>query len=403
MRKSELFERAMLELPTSGRESSFWPSARAEDSESCGNHPGATDSLTGATRNWPTPHGLTGTDPAGNPNGGGEFAAAIERWPTPNANPEAPNNSPARENGRQANRETDQCLATRAEAAQSIWMTPNCPSGGGRVISKELVDAKGKTDDGKKRQIPLDAQAQFWSTPKTLTGGPDANEKMRKARGAGGPDLQAQVGDWPTPDAGQRGGYNQSPGPAGARPTIVTAATNWPTPNSRDHRGSDIPGRNGGASLSHATETGEFSHTKPKNWPTPTVQSDNAMRGTGQDPEARKAAGHTVNLQDVVSTFSPSSPQDQPTHDGLDSLKNIPTSPRPSPPTPSESGGTSRPDLLQRKRLNPAFVNLLMGWPWFWTNPGVTSYAKAEMVLYRRRLDMRLSGLLSGSESRAAR
>jgi hypothetical protein len=33
----------------------LWPTARAEDSESCGNHPGATDSLTGATRNWPTP------------------------------------------------------------------------------------------------------------------------------------------------------------------------------------------------------------------------------------------------------------------------------------------------------------------------------------------------------------
>src|SRR5271166_6485360 len=32
--------------------SSLWPTARSEDSESCGNHPGATDSLTGATRNW---------------------------------------------------------------------------------------------------------------------------------------------------------------------------------------------------------------------------------------------------------------------------------------------------------------------------------------------------------------
>lgn len=32
-----------------------WPSARAEDAESAGNHPGATDSLTGATKNWPSP------------------------------------------------------------------------------------------------------------------------------------------------------------------------------------------------------------------------------------------------------------------------------------------------------------------------------------------------------------
>lgn len=33
----------------------MWPTARAEDSESCGNHPEATDSLTGATSSWQTP------------------------------------------------------------------------------------------------------------------------------------------------------------------------------------------------------------------------------------------------------------------------------------------------------------------------------------------------------------
>lgn len=31
-----------------------WPPARSEDSERAGNHPNATDSLTGATNNWPT-------------------------------------------------------------------------------------------------------------------------------------------------------------------------------------------------------------------------------------------------------------------------------------------------------------------------------------------------------------
>lgn len=38
-----------------------WPSPRAEDAESCGNHPNATDSLTGATALWATPN---------TPNGG---------------------------------------------------------------------------------------------------------------------------------------------------------------------------------------------------------------------------------------------------------------------------------------------------------------------------------------------
>lgn len=35
--------------------SKLWPTPRAEDSESCGNHPGASDSLTGETRRWRTP------------------------------------------------------------------------------------------------------------------------------------------------------------------------------------------------------------------------------------------------------------------------------------------------------------------------------------------------------------
>jgi hypothetical protein len=33
----------------------MWPTARSEDAESAGNHPGATDSLTGATKLWVTP------------------------------------------------------------------------------------------------------------------------------------------------------------------------------------------------------------------------------------------------------------------------------------------------------------------------------------------------------------
>lgn len=34
-----------------------WSTPQGEDSESCGNHPGASDSLTGATGAWPTPKG----------------------------------------------------------------------------------------------------------------------------------------------------------------------------------------------------------------------------------------------------------------------------------------------------------------------------------------------------------
>jgi len=91
-----------------------WPTARSEDSESCGNHPGASDSLTGVSRNWTTPkaktgganskraergaggtdlqeqsenwltpHGMYGTDHTGKTGRGGEFAKQANQWQTP--------------------------------------------------------------------------------------------------------------------------------------------------------------------------------------------------------------------------------------------------------------------------------------------------------------------------------
>jgi hypothetical protein len=71
-----------------------WPSARAEDSESAGNHPKATDSLTGVTRNWPT---TSARDEKG-PNGENHFqtkdrphedqlANASRNWATPVSQP----------------------------------------------------------------------------------------------------------------------------------------------------------------------------------------------------------------------------------------------------------------------------------------------------------------------------
>jgi hypothetical protein len=91
-----------------------WPSPRSEDSEACGNHPGATDSLTGATKQWATPnvpnrgaerkedkrpesggedlqtqamwltpHGMAGMDATGKPGAGGEFAKQASQWTTP--------------------------------------------------------------------------------------------------------------------------------------------------------------------------------------------------------------------------------------------------------------------------------------------------------------------------------
>ena len=60
-----------------------WPSPRSEDSESCGNHPNAMDSLRGAVGNWKTPHGAMGQEANGDYGSGGEFAKQAVNWSTP--------------------------------------------------------------------------------------------------------------------------------------------------------------------------------------------------------------------------------------------------------------------------------------------------------------------------------
>ena len=94
MRSGFLFERPTLALRTDESASSSWPTARAEDSECCGNHQGAQDSLGGATRNWGTPRandaekrGVISGDPRN-----GVLGQAVN-WGTPNtrdAHPHGP-------------------------------------------------------------------------------------------------------------------------------------------------------------------------------------------------------------------------------------------------------------------------------------------------------------------------
>ncbi|WP_252374430.1 hypothetical protein [Hydrogenophaga sp. 2FB] len=106
-----------------------------------------------------------------------------------------------------------------------------------------------------------------------------------------------------------------------------------PTPASRDHKGQDLPSRNGGASLSHATETGVFSHSSHQ-------------------------------------------------------AQQIPGGPESSPVTPT----------LPR-RLNPLFVEWLMGWPLQWTNAVPHASSAAATESWRSALQQHLSCLLDEQAS----
>lgn len=226
MRNGELFERPMLVDRTSESGRLCWPTARSEDSESCGNHPGAVDSLTGAAR---------------------------------------------------------------------MWMTPNLPLGG-RKNTAEQVQAKGKTDNGK-RQISLEGQTMHWRSYQTRLPNETSNEYWERMTA-----------------------YETE---NGIDPTVGGAC--WPTPATRDYRSPNA--------ASHMD------------------------RSTG--------AKHLDQLPIFIE------------HSFL-----------PAPPTSTH--GDKSPSTSAR-RLNPDFVDWLMGLP-----PGWTDYAPLETASYLSKVRSLLHSFLGG-------
>ena len=309
--KRDYSVRRKLARAIDGSGSSSWPSARTEDAESCGNHPGATDSLTGAVKTWTTPKVQDAKHATASPAEASRhdpcLAAQVCMWPTATK-------QDAESSGRHT---TDPSKpmhpgTTLTDAARN-WPTPGAMiSNDGETPETWLArqaKMKEKGYNGNGAGIPLAISVQLWKTPRTITGGGESGERKKELgrEDSGGGDLQAQV-------------------------------ETWPTPNQRDHKGSDLKTRNGGASLSHFAETGQRIH-------------------------------------------SPSSLQ---------------------VPVTSVSGAELSPTAIStalRRRLNPAFVCWLMGWPWWWTNPAQNNFARSATASYLFKLRMHLASLLARWES----
>lgn len=157
-------QRLKLAQATSENDSSRWPTARSEDAESCGNHPEATDSLTGATKNWLTPHGMNGIDHSGKVGRGGEFAKQATEWE-----------------------------ATPAMPSGQLSPGPQCQT--------PATDSFRSRGGDRKDEMGLDQQSRFWSTPRAISGGPETAERKQELGrvDSGGGDLQAQTERWGTP------------------------------------------------------------------------------------------------------------------------------------------------------------------------------------------------------------
>lgn len=267
------------------------------------------------------------------------------------------------------------------------WQTP---------MADDARSTGGEASRADGRQSMLNLQAKTWQTPTTerfrTRGGDRADEE-----GLDPDTLTAQTTMWATPDTARRG--TETPESRAARQAksgggcsnLLVQAEYWPTPNAQVSNDGETPeawnarneklrdkGYNGngmGTPLTIAATT----------WPTPAARD---VKGDYSDEAMVRKDGKTRDdlLPNVASRFSPQAPE---TASGGTC----------STPVVSVAGSELSPTkraahVLGRRRLNPAFVCWLMGWPWWWTRAEPTSFGAAETALWRSKMQWHLCSLL---------
>ena len=124
------------------------------------------------------------------------------------------------------------------EGAAGMWFTPDVPNGG-RALPKGTTVTGRKTNGGK-AQVGLQNQSILWTTPQAhdVTARGSGQKPTAKA---GNACLATDAAQWGTPRASdaEKGGPNVAFGSGGL--PLPAQAAQWPTPASRDHKGENSP------------------------------------------------------------------------------------------------------------------------------------------------------------------
>jgi hypothetical protein len=246
---------------------------------------------------------------------------------------------------------------TLTDAAARLWPTPQAHDEkspkAAEQIERARRGAKRRTDGGPPGVANLNEMASLWPTPthanpnetenpqEWLARAEKLKEKGINGNGAGMPlGIAAQL--WPTPMKADvdRGSGTYMRG----NPTLKGAARDWPTPTAQDSKASGAAG--------YSTESGRHSGT---------TLTDAAVRETWATPTARDGDPRRRGKEAKHSKGGRSLAED---------LESFPISASlPGPKTPTDGADGSKPaDLrLLRRRLNPYFVESLMGLPPGWT------------------------------------
>lgn len=212
----------------------------------------------------------------------------------------------------------------------------------------------------------LNKTAEQWTTPQCHDTNPRGAGNRSNPSG-GGACLAWDAQTWSTPRTSDTNGAGKH-GTGGV--DLRTQAGSWPTPGANDHKGSAKDGQ----------RRGQLDEAAEQQWPTPasTMTAGEDLRSTWKPGEKPTREDGKV-LQTALTTCTqiwarPSLPDQATESSGSGS---------------SESAPTSRP------RLNPAFVEWLMGWPEGWTDFGPVGMG---WFHWRRRMRSCLFGLVCGSD-----
>ena len=213
------------------------------------------------------------------------------------------------------------------ESGRLCWPTANVPNGG-RTTNTSTLRA-----DGSKRQVELAALVKMWTTPQAHDqSGGNANRIRRHGTMHGCANLADDV-------------------------------LHWPTPQARDTKSPDMEGS---GNYERKMENGWTIdlNSAAANWPTLATRDYRSPNGASH-MDRSTGAKHLDQLPNFIEHSFP-----------------------PAPPTSTH--GDKSPSASTR-RLNPDFVDWLMGLP-----PGWTDYAPVETASYLSRVRSLLRSFLGG-------
>lgn len=243
--------------------------------------------------------------------------------------------------------------------AFSLWPTPNAPNGG-RTLSSEAIEVKGKTSKGK-RQVGLETVAKNWSTPRAADSKGVAYQRDRMTKGKERLSLTGEAKNFPTPQANPQA-PNLNTNSVNAPSSLLEAAKaiNWPTESARDWK-------NGQASEATLKRNARPLNEAAVNWPTP-----KGLTGGANTKRVERGAGGP-DLQEVAKNWE--------TPKSCDGMKRSAGNRKSSDLShqAAKAGTNGNESSEPSLALNPLFDEWLMGWPLGWTDSG---FAASESFRY---------------------